>query len=481
MQERPGAYWPLGPATEGNFEAFSLLMKPAAGVDCKKSALMLQPRHQYALLDSLGFQKAQEYAFKRQQQEPHYIAGIRNTFEREGPRFLGYSEKMASQPLHDLPGKELATMTREWKRKYLESYVYSEPPAFVLNEPLSAHLEQLLAKRMPGKSRADVGKVFALLVATPEKPFATRQEEDFLKIFLDVEGGADASPLLERHAREFGWIPFDYGNELWTADHFRRQLEDMRKTGFEARKRLEAIKEFYAGIGRKQREEEEKRGLSEREMNLFSALRHCSFLIDFKKEIYTKANLAFHALWSEAARRADTGMDAFRFALTWEIAGALESGKAPSRDHLLKRSTHSAYVCAGRDFELMEGGDATVFFDSTGIGRKAESAFSEVKGSCGCAGTAVGRARIILDAKRIADLKAGEVLVTIATTPDFVVGMKKAAAIVTNEGGITCHAAIVSRELGIPCVVGTGNATKAFNDGDLLEVKASHGVVRKIG
>ena len=66
------------------------------------------------------------------------------------------------------------------------------------------------------------------------------------------------------------------------------------------------------------------------------------------------------------------------------------------------------------------------------------------------------------------------------TRPDYIAGMKKAAAIVTNEGGITCHAAIVSRELGIPCIIGTKIATQVFKDGDLVEVNANHGWVRKI-
>ena len=66
------------------------------------------------------------------------------------------------------------------------------------------------------------------------------------------------------------------------------------------------------------------------------------------------------------------------------------------------------------------------------------------------------------------------------TRPELVPAMKKAAAIVTDEGGLTSHAAIVSRELGIPCVVGTKISTKIFKDGDLVEVNANHGSVRKI-
>ena len=77
-------------------------------------------------------------------------------------------------------------------------------------------------------------------------------------------------------------------------------------------------------------------------------------------------------------------------------------------------------------------------------------------------------------------MNAGDVLVSHATDPSLVVGMKKASAIVTDMGGIACHAAIVSRELGIPCLVGTKTVTKSFRDGDLVEVDATHGVIRRI-
>ena len=74
-------------------------------------------------------------------------------------------------------------------------------------------------------------------------------------------------------------------------------------------------------------------------------------------------------------------------------------------------------------------------------------------------------------------LGAGDVLVTHMTAPDWVPLMRRAAAIVTDSGGMTCHAAIVSRELGIPCVVGTGDATTRLRDGEVVTVDATHGGV----
>jgi pyruvate,water dikinase len=78
------------------------------------------------------------------------------------------------------------------------------------------------------------------------------------------------------------------------------------------------------------------------------------------------------------------------------------------------------------------------------------------------------------------NIENGEVLVCTMTTPELVPLMQKASAIVTDLGGILSHAAIISRELGKPCVVGTGKATQVLKDGDFVEVDADEGVVRRL-
>jgi len=90
-------------------------------------------------------------------------------------------------------------------------------------------------------------------------------------------------------------------------------------------------------------------------------------------------------------------------------------------------------------------------------------------------GIASGPVKMIPDASQIDRVYDGDILVTEMTTPDFVPAMKRAAAIVTNRGGRTAHAAIVSRELGIPCVVGVEEATTTLSDGQVITVDGSHG------
>lgn len=78
---------------------------------------------------------------------------------------------------------------------------------------------------------------------------------------------------------------------------------------------------------------------------------------------------------------------------------------------------------------------------------------------------------------QISLFQEGEILVSPMTIPDFLPAMKKAAAFVTDEGGILCHAAIVARELNKPCVVGTKFATQVLKDGDLITVDATNGII----
>ncbi len=101
-----------------------------------------------------------------------------------------------------------------------------------------------------------------------------------------------------------------------------------------------------------------------------------------------------------------------------------------------------------------------------------------IKGQIANKGKAKGFARVIHDPQKTHSFMEGEVLVTGMTRPEFISIIKKASAIVTDEGGIGCHAAIVSRELNKPCVIGTKNATEIIQDGDLLDVDADNGVIK---
>ncbi|HEY1238168.1 MAG TPA: phosphoenolpyruvate synthase [Solirubrobacterales bacterium] len=113
--------------------------------------------------------------------------------------------------------------------------------------------------------------------------------------------------------------------------------------------------------------------------------------------------------------------------------------------------------------------------DSGAVAEPAGEAL--VRGLGAAPGAGSGQVKIISELPKGNDLREGDVLVTHMTAPDWVPLMRRSAAIVTDSGGMTCHAAIVSRELGIPCVVGAADATTKLRDGELVTVDATHGAV----
>lgn len=112
---------------------------------------------------------------------------------------------------------------------------------------------------------------------------------------------------------------------------------------------------------------------------------------------------------------------------------------------------------------------------------KVDQDIKEINGMVASRGGIIrGIVRVVEESALIAKMEDGDILVANETTPDYVVGMKIAGAIITNQGGITSHAAITSREMGIPCIIGTKIATKVLKDGDMVEVDAEKGVVKLI-
>lgn len=114
------------------------------------------------------------------------------------------------------------------------------------------------------------------------------------------------------------------------------------------------------------------------------------------------------------------------------------------------------------------------------LARPAGALADDVVGNSAYPGLVRGRVRIVLTPEEGDALLKGEILVSDMTTPDLTTACSRAGAIVTDRGGILCHAALVAREMQIPCVLGTEEATRVFRTGDLVEVDAHRGIVRKI-
>ncbi|MBI2445308.1 hypothetical protein HYV43_02870 [Candidatus Micrarchaeota archaeon] len=161
-----------------------------------------------------------------------------------------------------------------------------------------------------------------------------------------------------------------------------------------------------------------------------------------------------------------------------EVRQFIEKGTLPARMELEERAQGYVYfqgkITPTQDFpgflQAHQLKQTTVNETGTGM----------LKGTVACKGGKIkGKVHIIMNTYEVSRFKPQSILVTPMTSPEYLPAMKTAIAIITDEGGLTCHAAITARELGVPCIIGTKTASKWLKDGDQVEVDARKGTIRK--
>ena len=185
----------------------------------------------------------------------------------------------------------------------------------------------------------------------------------------------------------------------------------------------------------------------------------------FARDHFNKTHKLVNPLLEEIAKRLSLSIGEVKFLKPQEILDYL-SIKAKIRNR------HNCYFMLNEGkFELKENESYVV----------EESFSNEVKGRGTFSAKYSGRARVIKKNEDLKDVEEGEVLVLRMTTPDLMLeGIKKAGAIITDEGGITCHAAVLSREFNIPALMETTNATRIFKTGDYVSVDTELGTAHRV-
>lgn len=189
------------------------------------------------------------------------------------------------------------------------------------------------------------------------------------------------------------------------------------------------------------------------------------YLKDMRDDYRREAFYYAVPFMEELASRVGITLDELSYLLPWELENLDKS--------LIEKRKKVYILELNGKLRVRDGNISGEFL-------KEDSSETELKGIVGCRGIVKGKVQMIRTRDDIARFEEGKVLVAITTSPDHVVAMQRAVAFVTDEGGISCHAAIVAREMGKPCIVGTKNATATLKDGDLVEVDAVKGIVKKI-
>jgi phosphohistidine swiveling domain-containing protein len=283
--------------------------------------------------------------------------------------------------------------------------------------------------------------------------------------------------LLEQHQQNFFWLRNNYiYSEVISIQEFIIEIKDILRSNVS--QRLSNSKNQVKKNKKEKKDIIEKFNFPLQMRNLIEISESFTSWQDQRKKSTFFAIHYLSLLLKEFAQRTKYSLEDFKFFMVDEVVNLIQNkANYPSKKEIKERKSFSVFYHRGNYYDFFTGEKSKKLFKQISQKKKSKRV-DDFRGLTASSGIEVGKVKIVKTVQDIYKVQNGDVLVSIMTRPDYIMGIKKASAIITDEGGVTCHAAIVSRELGIPCIIATKNATQILKDGDLVEVDADHGVVK---
>lgn len=279
----------------------------------------------------------------------------------------------------------------------------------------------------------------------------------------------------------YGWFHMEYLGEPRTVDDYRKQvwdrIEEHKKSGSDWKEATSPAERLQTVV------EEQKKFFRDHPdakllQKLVFAMQEFLIVLDFSKADLVEGIFHSRKLLMAIAHR--VGLNSWidvRYLLPDELKDLLKTGQRVSTDYIRDRKSHFTCVLEDSTITPHFGGEAVQVAEKL-LEKEEIRDVKELKGLTAYPGKVVGEACIVTGASERDKFKRGQILVTRDTTTELTSVIAHSLAIVADQGSLLSHTAIVAREFKIPCLVLTKIGTKVIADGDILEVDASHGIVR---
>lgn len=325
------------------------------------------------------------------------------------------------------------------------------------------------------RSDDEQASLFAAVATADKRTDTDLEQEAFLLLasqhFSTVEERRDAAAA---HAAAFGWLGVRYFLGHWWAAQ--DVLERMDRLSPDAAKEMARDRDT-ARERNEQRVDDFKRSLDPHDAYLVDQARTMVYLRTQRADYFHHACAIVKPQVERVADVLGVSYHDLMHCTPDEVVAALR-GEFDVGTQLEARKNDIVAYLGGGSISVLAGQEARDYVAARSVFDRRADGAEMFRGTSAYRGTVQGRARIVRTVAESRTVEQGDVLVAVMTTPDFIAAMERAAAFVTDEGGILCHAAIVAREMHKPCVIATKIATQVLKDGDLVEVDADSGVVR---
>ncbi len=411
--------------------------------------------------------------------DPDYTKNLIAKWRPIAKEFYDVCAEMDDTNYSELSDQEFSELYKKFSLAYIREYalpMIADMMGYFLETEMRKELTLHLKKF---KRDTDFFKIMSVLTNPVAESFLCREKYELCLIARNFIDGMDVTAEIKKHQKKWHWIQNNYSRAIILDETY--FLDRMGEHAASPRAVEKFISNYFKNL--KAAQIQKQKLIDELKFNkrlrlLVTLIEEYTYWQDKRKEANILAHHYISLFLEDASRRFDVPLKLLEYSTGFELQNLLDGGTIDSS--VLSKRLQLTVAFFGPDKPgVLNFEDAKVFlnefetFDSRAV-------FGDLHGMVANLGRVVGKARIINSPEEFGKMQQDDILITSMTRPEFMPILKKALAIVTDEGGITSHAAIVARELGIPCVIGTKIATKALKDGDMIEVNANHGIVKKV-
>ena len=408
---------------------------------------------------------AQKYAFDKKGLEKYL-----NLWNQRTAKLRSSFRKLEQIKFAQLSQNQLINAYNKFSKIYYDWWLLT-----ISLELATITLEPELGQRLKKyySNTKEYNHAFSILSSPPTLTFYRQEQKDLLSILLLPEN--QQKETLKNHQKKYFWILNSYlKSQILDLSYFLKDLEKLGNTNF--KKSLKEIKDYPSHIKREKQNIYKKIHHDKNFRQLVSLVEKFSTLQNERKMDNFKAEHFLEEFVKTFSQKSKIDKNSLKCLVLNELSEIF------TKDfHQTFKSRQKSFVfhCTDKEIIPYEGQNALLLANRfINLPHLKQNIIQGQVASLGKIHHFRGTAKIVLTVDQIHKLKSGDILITTMTSPDFIIGMKKAGAIITDIGGMLSHAAIVARELKKPCIVGTEIATKVIHDGDVVELHNGKGTIR---
>lgn len=353
----------------------------------------------------------------------------------------------------------------------------------------SRGLKDLLTKKL--KDKKQVNEYLSILSFRYEETYDQKAQKVLLSIAQKiVDNKLSLSKLsdkikkeIDQYVFDWSWTRYGYTGPLYTKTNAMEDLKGILSLDILPKQQIKNIDKELKQNQEKRKEYIESLKLSDKERRVVALVGNIAYTKSTRAQMMYMAAFVIHKLLKPFLKKEGITLRQAGMMTMEEMIIYMDSGKMPSVSILNKRWKSCILFDYGDSEKFIYGQEAADWIKKNVELDKIDKNVKILSGQVACPGNTKeisGAVKIVNSPQDMANFHEGDILVSITTTPDIVPAMKRAAAIISDVGGLTCHASIVSRELGKACIIGTKFATKVLSDGEQVELDMEEGIIKRL-